>query len=272
MYGVSTDYFRVLGVELSAGQDFDPRGAAVGTPPAIVNQVVVRRLFGTGEDPVGQIVAREGAPHRVIAVARDTKSRTPGEPPQAQIYVPLEREYSQFWGFFGVSLVVKSKGNPTAMIAPVRRQIEELEPAMAVFNIQTMEDHVAGAMLIPRICAWPATFGLTGLALAAVGLYGVMSYSVRRRTREIGIHMAVGATPGGVVALLARQGIATACVGVCAGLVLSLGAGGVLAGFLYGVRPHDLWTFAGVPVFLVAVWIPSRRAATVDAWQSLRSE
>jgi len=276
MYGISPGYFRTLGIELAGGRDFD-QNAAAGDPPAIVNEVVVRRLFGK-EDPVGQVVALEGAPHRVIAVARNTKSRTPGEPPQAQIYVSLEREYAQFWGFFGVSLMVKTAGDPGAMISPVRRQIQELAPAMAVFNVETMEDHVGKAMLIPRVCAWLfATFGLTGLALAAVGLYGVMSYSVRRRSREIGIRMAIGATPAGVVAMLARQGIAVACAGVCAGFVLALGVSGVLAGFLYGVGARDAITFAGVPAFLllvalVAVLLPARRAATVDAWQSLRSE
>jgi ABC-type antimicrobial peptide transport system permease subunit len=160
----------------------------------------------------------------------------------------------------------------------VRREIHSLDPTLAIFNAETMEQHLRSALFLPRLAGTLfGVFGVVGLLLAAVGLYGVMSYSVSRRTREIGIRLALGAQAGEVRRLVVRQGMLLTLIAVALGLAAALAVAKFSASFLYGVRPHDLVTFTGVPLFLAAVaflacWIPSRRAAKVDPLTALRHE
>ena len=174
--------------------------------------------------------------------------------------------------------MVKTTGDPNAMIRPVRQQIAALDPNLAVDNIETMDEHVDKALLIPRLSAvLLGVFGAVGLTLATVGLYGVMSYSVRRRTREIGIRMALGARTGGVLRLVARQGLALAGIGVAIGLALSLLVSRFAASLLYGISATDPLTFIAVPTLLLivavlAVLLPARRAAKTDPLAALRYE
>jgi predicted permease len=276
IYGVTSQYFRTLGIPLVRGRDFDS-GQRPGLPPAAINEALAARLFA-GEDAVGKVVAWEGMPHEVIAVAGNAKSRTPTEGPRPQIYVSLEREYGYFWGLYGVVLGVRTAGAPASVIDPVRRRMRELEPSLPVYNVETIEDHAGRALLVPRLCGTLfGIFGAIALALAAVGLYGVMSYAVRRRTREIGIRMAIGAQPGDVLRLLARQGIWLTGIGLGIGLGTAFLVSRILSGFLYGVSARDGATFAGVSVLLlvvamVAVLVPARRAARLDALRSIRYE
>jgi predicted permease len=280
-YGASAQYFRTMGIEILRGRDFDESTVSAanpgGRPPMVINEVVAAKLFGS-EDPIGRTVNWETSPHEVIAVVRMTKSRSSSDLNPPQVYVWLDREYDQLWGFFGLVLVVKTHGAPQNSITPIEQQIRQLEPAMAIYNIQTMQTYLNKAMLVPRVCASLfGIFGLTGLILAAVGLYGVMSYSVRRRTKEIGIRMAIGAKPGDVLRLIGRQGFALVSTGVALGWLLSLGASRVVTRFLYGVSARDIATFLMVPavlivVALVAVWIPARRAASLEALESIRYE
>ena len=164
------------------------------------------------------------------------------------------------------------------MIRPVRQQIATLDPNLAVDNIETMDEHVDKALLIPRLSAvLLGVFGAVGLTLATVGLYGVMNYSVRRRTREIGIRMALGARTGGVLRLVARQGLALAGIGVAIGLALSLLVSRFAASLLYGISATDPLTFIAVPTLLLivavlAVLLPARRAAKTDPLAALRYE
>jgi ABC-type antimicrobial peptide transport system permease subunit len=149
---------------------------------------------------------------------------------------------------------------------------------MAVFNAETMQDHLHNALFLPRLAGTLfGVFGFVGLLLAAVGLYGVMSYSVSRRTREIGIRVALGAQIGGVQRLIVRQGMLLAFIAMTVGLSAALAVAKFSASLLYGVHPYDLLTFTAAPLFLAAVallacWIPSRRAATVDPLTALRYE
>ena len=275
IYGVTSQYFLTLGIPLR-GRDFD-NGRRAGLPPAVINEALAARLFA-GEDAVGKVVSWEGMPHEVIAVAGNAKSRTSTEGPRPQIYVPLEREYGYFWGLYGVVLGVRTAGAPTALIDPVRRRMRELEPSLPVYNVETIEEHAGRALLVPRLCGTLfGIFGAIALALAAVGLYGVMSYAARQRTREIGIRMAIGAQPGDVLRLLARQGIWLTGIGLGIGLAMAYFASRVLGGFLYGVSSRDGATFAGVSVLLLAVAMaavlaPARRAARMDALRSIRYE
>jgi ABC-type antimicrobial peptide transport system permease subunit len=149
---------------------------------------------------------------------------------------------------------------------------------MAIYNEETIEEHVHTAYLLPRLAATLfGTFGFIGLVLAGVGLYGVMSYSVSRRTREIGIRMALGAKPGTVERLVLRQGIVLTLIAVALGWPAAWMLSRMASSFLYGIQPHDALTFAFVPPFLigialVACYIPARRAASIDPMQALRTE
>ena len=160
----------------------------------------------------------------------------------------------------------------------MRDQIAALDPTMAVFNTETMQEHVNKSLLLPHISAWLfGIFGAVGLTLAAIGLYGVMSYSVRRRTREIGIRMALGARPGTVLRMVLGQGLALTGVGIVIGLGIALGLGRFTSSLLYGISGTDLPTFVTVPAVLlaaaiVAIVVPAFRAAHVEPTTALRHE
>jgi predicted permease len=275
IYGVTSQYFRTLGIRLR-GEDFD-RGMRTGLPPAVINEALAARLF-RGGDPIGNVVNWEGMAHEVIGVAQNAKSRTPTEGPRPQIYVSLGREYRYFWGLYGVVLSVRTNGAPAGLVDAIRNEVRDLEPALPVYNVETLQDHVERALLVPRLCA--ALFGIFGviaLVLAAVGLYGVMSYSVRQRTKEIGIRLAIGARPVDVLRMLAGQGIWLTGIGIGIGLALAYSVSRVASAFLYGVSARDGATFAGVSIVLfavamVAVLVPARRAAVMDALRSIRYE
>jgi ABC-type antimicrobial peptide transport system permease subunit len=160
----------------------------------------------------------------------------------------------------------------------VRDKIATLDPSMAVFNTETMQAHVDKSLLLPRLSALLLViFGAVGLTLAAIGLYGVMSYSVRRRTREIGIRMALGARPGAVLKMVLRQGLLLTGIGLGIGLGIALGLGRFTASLLYGISGTDLLTFVTVPAVLLAaataaVVVPAFRAAHINPTTALRHE
>ena len=276
IYGVTSQYFQTLGIELVRGKDF-VGGRRTGLPPAVVNEALAAGIFH-GDDPIGRVVNWEGVPHEVIAIARNVKSRTPTEVAPPQIYVSLESEYRYFWGLSGVVLGVRTAGNPTVLIDSVRLQMRDLDSTIPVYDVETMKDHVGRALLVQRLCgALFGIFGAVALALAAVGMYGVMSYSVRQRTQEIGVRIALGARPGDVMGMLARRGIWLTSVGMGIGLVLALAISRIVGAFLYRVSSTDGATFAGVSILLfcvamAAVFIPARRAASMDALRSIRHE
>jgi ABC-type antimicrobial peptide transport system permease subunit len=178
----------------------------------------------------------------------------------------------------GYTLLVRTAGNPSSLSQAVRSQIYSLDPSIAIYNQQTMQEHIQAAYFLPRLAATLfGTFGFIGLVLAAIGLYGVMSYSVSRRTREIGIRMALGAQPGTVERLILRQGLLLTVIALVLGWPAAWMLAKMASSFLYGIQPHDALTFAIVPPFLavialVACYIPARRAASVDPMQALRSE
>ena len=174
--------------------------------------------------------------------------------------------------------MVKTFANPLGLAKQVREQISALDPNMAVFNAETMQEHVDKSLLLPRISALLlGIFGAVGLTLAAIGLYGVMSFSVRRRTREIGIRMALGAKRGSVLKMVLRQGLLLTGLGLAIGLVFALVIGRFTASVLYGTSGADPLTFAIVSAVLlvvstVAILVPAMRAAQVEPTTALRCE
>lgn len=276
LYMTTPGYFDALGTPRLAGRDFG-NDTANSPRVAIVNKAFTDRLF-PGENPIGQHVNGGQWTYEIIGVVGNAKSRTIGEETRPLLYRSLDQSITEDPSVMGYTLVVHTPGNPAALAELVRRQVYALDPKLAIYNEETMEEHVRKAYLLPRIAATLfGVFGCIGLVLASVGLYGVMSYAVSRRTREIGIRMALGARPGVVERLVVRQGMVLAAIAMILGWPAAWMLSKLASGFLYGVRPHDSLTFISVPIVLAAIaliacWLPARRAASIDPMQALRTE
>ena len=276
LYMVTPGYFDTLGIPRISGSDFGGE-IANGPKTAIVNQIFVQRIFA-GRNPIGQQVTAGHLTYQIIGVVGNVKSRTLGEDVRPVLYRSLVQSIASDPSALGYTLLIHTAGNPASALESVQGQIHALDPQLAVFNEETMQEHVRTAFFLPRVAAMLfGTFGFIGLVLAAVGLYGVMSYAVSRRTREIGIRMALGAKPGTVERMVLRQGMVITLIAVVLGWPVAWMLARVAASFLYGIQPRDALTFAVVPPFLAAIaliacWIPARRAALIDPMKALRTE
>ena len=276
LYMATTGYFETLGIPRVAGRDFADENFSA-PKVAVVNEAFAQNLF-KNENPIGHRVAGGGVTYEIIGVVKNIKSRTLGEEVRPVLYRSLAQSIGGDPSFMGYSLLVRPAHDSASVAGPVRGEIRSLDPTLAIFNAETMEEHLHNALFLPRLAgALFGIFGFVGLLLAAAGLYGVMSYAVSRRTREIGIRMALGAQVGAVQRLIVRQGMLLTLIAVVLGLGSAFAVAKVFAGILYGVRPHDLVTFTAVPLFLAAVaflacWIPARRATRVDPMVALRYE
>jgi predicted permease len=274
VYRVGRSYFATLGIPVLAGRDFELRDA---DGMAILNEKAAAELFPDG-GAIGSVVRADKNSYQVIGVVKTAKSRTLGEDPRSCLYLSLEGAPDKVMSFFGTSLVVKTGGKPGRDERAVRDIITRMDPTLAITGAETMQEHVDKALLLPKICATLlGVFGLIGLALATVGLYGVLSYVVRARTREIGIRIALGADRSGVLKLVVRQGLALAGIGMVIGLALAAAVTRFAASFLYGIGAHDLVTFIGVPAVLlaiagIAIAAPANRAAGIEPMTALRYE
>ena len=264
-----------MGIPLLRGREFNPQ--IDDEHAAIINETMAARMF-PGQDPIGRRMSQGNNSFTVIGIARNSKLRTIGEKPDSAAYIFLNAAPEKANSFFGTTIIVKTFVDPRAMAQAVRQQIAALDPNMAVFNAETMQEHVDKSMILPRISALLfGIFGAVGLTLAAIGLYGVMSYSVRRRTREIGIRMALGARPGWVLGMVLRQGLTLTGIGLGVGILIALVLGRFTASVLYGTSGTDLLTFAIVSAVLLlaataAVLVPASRAARVEPTTALRYE
>ena len=273
---VTPGYFGTMGIPRVAGRDFGGETAS-GPKTAVVNRAFVERIFA-GENPIGQQVTGGGVTYQIMGVVGNVKTNSLGEDLTPVLYRSLQQNIGAEPSLLGYTLAVHTAGHPAAMGKAVRQQIYALDRSMAVFNEETMEEHVHSAFFLPSLAAMLfGVFGGIGLVLATVGLYGVMSYAVSRRTREIGIRMAMGAQPGTVERLVLRQGLVLTLIAVALGWPAAWMLSKLAASFLYGIQPHDALTFVVVPPFLlvialVACWIPARRAASIEPMVALRTE
>jgi predicted permease len=272
---VGPRYFQTMGTPLVRGRDFTDADRD-GAPGVVVLNETLAETLWPGEDPLGKRVSFEGAEGpflEVVGVARDGKYRSLGDRPRPYIYRPLFQSYEPT-----MTLVVRTAGDPLSVAGAVREQLRALDPNLPVADVKTLGEQVDLSLLPARVAAWTlGGFGLLALVLAAVGIYGVVNYSVAQRTREIGVRMALGAQGRDVLRLVLGEGLLVVGVGLALGLLLSLVATRVVAGFLYGVGATDPLTFVGVPLLLGAValaasYLPARRATRVDPIVALRYE
>jgi predicted permease len=275
IFNVGSKYFETLGIPLLSGRDFEP--ADLERDTAIINQKMAEELFGN-QNPIGRRVSGNHQSYEIIGVSANAKSRTLGEEQRNCLYQFMERNPQSSIVLFGLNILVKTGGSPHLLERAVVQEIHNLDPNLAVFNTKTMDEHLLQALLIPRASAYLfGVFGIIGLTLASVGLYGVMSHSVRQRTKEIGIRRALGAQPTQVLRTVLARGMGLAMIGLVIGLGAAAAIGRLFEGYLYGIEATDQVTFVSVPILLmlialVAVLIPARRAAGVEPTTALRYE
>ena len=271
----STDYFETVGAALLRGRAFEAGDSSGTDAVVVVNQTLAARL-APGGDAIGRQVrlgAADGPRVRIIGVARDGRYGHLGEAPRPYMYLPLA-QHPRSW----LTLIVRTKVDPAGAIPAVRGVVRELDPDLAAFGVMTMDRHLDNALNLPSISAtFASAFGAIALLLATVGIYGLVSYSVARRTREVGIRLALGATGSDVMRLVLRRGLIQAATGVGAGLGVAYGATRLIGGFLYDVSPTDPVIYVSMSLLLAAVvllasYMPARRAMRVDPVASLRSE
>jgi predicted permease len=269
---VGPDYFRTLQARVLRGRDFGAGDAGGAPPVAIVDEEAARRYWGD-RDPLGSRVHIHGAWRTVVGLAATMKYRTFSEEPGPHVFVPALQVYQP-----ALSLAVRTKADPMALAPAVLTQLRALDAQLPVFGVLPLEEHARAASFQQRMGgAFLSGFGILALALASVGLYGVLAYSVGQRTREIGIRMALGCGRRGVFALVLRHGLMLTAAGMSLGLAGALGATRLLDKLLVGVSPTDTLTFALVPgtllvVALLACAVPARRATRIDPAVALRYE
>jgi len=241
----------------------------------IVNEAYVARYW-PGRDPLAERVSvrgDQGPWARVVGVIANTKYSTRSEAPRPMIVMPLAQQYVA-----GVKLHVRATGDPAALAPAVRDAIRAVDPALPILALNTLTERTGVSLLPQQIAAGLiGTFGSIALLLSLLGLYGVLAQNVARRSREIGIRLALGAAPGSVMRLVMVQGWRLTAVGLVIGLGVATGAAQLLEAFLPGVSPLDAPAFAGATLVLsagaaLAMWLPVRRALAVDPAEALRSE
>jgi putative ABC transport system permease protein len=279
---VSPDYFRAMGIQLRAGRLIDDHDRENAPRVVIVNETFARLLMAN-EDPLGKRikVGSEQGPFpwlMIAGVVGDVKHRGLDRETQPEMYVPYLQPLLPSWGVPPMFLVVRSESEPASLIAAVRSVVQELDRDQPVYSIATTDQLISRSIAPRRFnMTLLAVFATLALALAAVGIYGVMAYAVTQRTQEIGIRMALGAQGRDVLRMVVGQGMELVALGLVIGLAGALAATRAVKSLLYDVSPTDPWTFAGVALLLVVVtllacYFPARRAMKVDPIVALKYE
>ena len=277
---VSPGYFEAMRIRLVSGRFFDQRDGRDGQPVIIVNQELAKEYF-PGENPVGQEiqVGRDTIWRTVVAVVGDVHHNGLIGAPKRGWYLPQEQWASAYGDpRRAMTLVIRTAGDPRSVAGPVQRIVRGMDADLPLTQITSMSDVLASATQEQRFTmALMVAFAALALVLAAVGIYGVISYSVSRRTREIGIRLALGADVRAVRTLVLRQGMLPALIGIGAGVAAAAVLTRYLGALLYGVAPIDAVTFMSIPVILLlvaagSVLVPAARASHVEPVEALRAE
>jgi predicted permease len=265
---ISPNYFATLGTPLVSGREFTLQDSEQASKVIVINEVMARRYW-PGQEAVGKRTSRG----EVVGVVRNTREKGVMADPRPTVYMPLEQSYVP-----QLTLHVRSATDPAATVAALRREVRALDPALPLYNVRTLADQRDGSLHTERVAAaLLALFGAIALILAAVGLYGVLSYSVTARTREMGIRLAQGAQPRDLLTLVVGQGMRLTVVGLVVGVAAAFALTRLIEQLLFGVTATDPLTFAVVPLLLAGValaacWIPARRATRMDPLAALRHE
>jgi predicted permease len=276
-YHIGPDYTRALGLKLLSGSDELRVTGKDAEIPVLANELLAEKLFPGESAPGRYFEDRRKQKFRVVGVVANSKSTSIAEDPKPIYYAPFEAGADQR-GFFGARLIVRTQGPPMAAATAVRREIQTAYPNLSIFDMQDIQTHLAAAQILPRVAGVIFGFaGLSALVLAITGLFGVINYSVSRRTREIGIRMALGAERESVLRMVLIEGMRLSIVGAGIGFALALVATRVLSGLLYGIEPTDPVTFALVPALLLtaaagACLAPALRASRLAPMTALREE
>jgi predicted permease len=276
-YKVDEHYFPLMETKIVRGRAFDSRDTAQSPRVAVINELLAHKLFGK-DDPIGRrfrLDSADGPELQVIGVAKQGIYTYWAESAQEAVWTAFSQDYSS-----QMYIEMHTAGDPGTFAPVVREHVRGLDPDMPIFRISTMAAFFHDrAMLGPRLIAQiVSATGVMGLFMAVIGLYGVVAYAVSRRTREIGIRMAIGATPGRVLWLVLNQGAILTAIGLAIGLALVIPiARNFVPSFVVGVQPLGALVLLGVPGLLAAAtmaacWIPARRAARVDPTRALRTQ
>jgi putative ABC transport system permease protein len=276
---VSYDYLPTMRMSLLRGRGLSEFDRDSANPAVVINETMAA-MFWEGEDAIGKRISLFGPPvwHEVVGILRDVKSRGLAVQPRPEMY--LEQRQMRVLGanFRNFSVVVRTVGDPRALVDPIRTVFRGLDPTIPFAQVQTIDEMIAGSLAQERFSMLLlSVFAVVALALAAVGIYGVMAYTVAQRTHEIGVRMALGADQRRVRRLIVRQGMRVAVVGLGLGVALALVLTRVLESLLFGVSTTDALIFIAVPAVLTGVallsnWIPALQASSGDPLRALRNE
>ena len=273
---ITGDYFRALQIPLLSGRTFELRDNADAPKVAIINETIAKRHFGSPAEAIGKRLSiwhDEKFMREIVGVVGDTKTSSLTGEGGAQIYVPNAQAKFNLMG-----LVIRTAGDPAAFATTLRHEVQALDKDQPIYNVRTMDDVVANSLGTRRVSMQLFTvFACAALLLAALGIYGVMAYTVTQRTRELGIRIALGAARKDVFGLVLRQGVVLVSIGIALGLAGALAATRALNSVLFGVGSLDFAAFAVAIaslalVALLACYMPARRATLVDPIEALRAE
>lgn len=273
---VSPGYFDVLRVPLVAGRDFRPADNETAPRVMVVNESFSRRFFD-GRDPVGRRVRILGSPFTIVGMVKDSKYISLAEVPQPYFYMSFDQVHNGS-GHGGVAFYARTGGDARGFVPVLRREMSAVDPDSSGLTAMPLSDYISAAWFGPRVASlFLGVLGAVSMLLAGVGLYGVLAYAVSQRTREIGLRLALGSEPEGVLWMVVRRGLLLALSGIAAGLAVALAATPQIAPLLYRVSPADPVSIAGAALFLLVVaagasLIPALRATKVDPIKALRQE
>jgi putative ABC transport system permease protein len=271
MRGITPGYFRTVQLPLVRGRLLDDRDHSKAQPAVVINEAVAARFF-TRQDPLGQQIAFWGVRWTIVGVVGNEKFHGLTKTPPIAVYMPLAQAPSRG----GQSLLVRTSGNPGAIANAVRAAFAEIDPGLAVYGVEPLASTLSNSIGTPRFLMLLLTlFAAFALVLAAIGIHGVLSYTVAQRTREIGIRIALGASRASVTRLVLRQGVLLTAAGLATGLLAGALLARTLGGLLFGIEPTDMTSFAAVltavaGVAALSIWIPTRRAVRVEPLTAIR--